>query len=102
ARAMQAQLDGLRSKDDVVQRRLEAKRMQDPRAIRADLNPGADLRELRSALEHPNLEAGLMQRQGGGEATYAGPGDQHRHAQLASTTGGVVSLIRAVTSSSLR
>src|SRR5579862_86330 len=50
---------------------LEPKRPQNLDAVRADLQPSADLFELLRALIERNLDAALAQRDGGGKAADA-------------------------------
>ena len=66
---------------------LEAERTQHLDAVRADLQPGADLAELLRALIERDLDAALAQRAGRGEAADAGADDDHAKRSLCRTLG---------------
>src|SRR5436190_15655514 len=62
---------------DARQRRLEAERIEDAGAVRADLDAGSDLLEFVGLLEHLHVDATAQQRQRGGEPADSGADHQH-------------------------
>ncbi len=61
-----------------AQRRLEPQRVQDPRAVGADLHARADLAQLGCLLVHTDVDAATQQRQRGREAADARADNDHR------------------------
>ena len=63
---------------DAVQRCLETERVENPGAVCADLNAGADLSQLRRLLIHVDIEPLPQKRQCRSQAADAGPDDGNR------------------------
>ena len=76
AGAPEPDLLGRRLRHHLAHGRAEAQRDQDARAIRSELDAGADFAQLVGLLEHLDVEAALQQRQRRGQAAEAGAGDQ--------------------------